>query len=457
MITHIIISNINKFVIKLWHASRFIILVLLAGLTFQSYAQTADLGKLLHQVEANAPALKAANANAKIYESNRKEGLGRLLGSIDAFGQLQYFNDNRLTRPISPPINFSTMTYDDKQVGYGLSLTLPLDINGQLITQLNSLAHQEHAAAYDAEQVRLAVFNQAASLFHGIESISGKLNALNKQADAIRKQLKVTIVAIKVGRRASVDSLRMQSELSNVEGQIAEANGTNSRLRAYLAALLNKPSFSDSVAPPFNQPDAIQNSPFLIGTGEISNRPDIKSIEEKVLASNSGVTSAWSSFLPKAFIQWSWMENQGFNGEGKNSPFWQIALTVELPIWTGGTRIARIQEADAKQEAAVYQSSVLKATANAELVSAIGDWNSSKAQFLSAESSLKSAEEVERIQTEQFNQGRLPLTDYLDAEAKLAFARASYVAAFAHWWQADDSLRLAQGLPPSAYTNYDDK
>ncbi len=442
-------KRLKKHLGQIKYCGSFIIILMLTLFLTNSQAQTANLGKLLHQVEANAPALKAANANAKIYSANRLEGLGRLFGSVDAVGQLQYFNDNRLTQPISPPINFATLPYDSRQIGYGLSLTLPLDINGQMITQLNSLTHQEYAAAYDAANVRLAVLHQAAALFHGIESISGKLSALNKQAHAIRKQLKVAIVAVEVGRRPTVDTLRMQSELSNIEGQIADANGTNLRLRAYLAALLNLQSFPDSVAPPASQPDDIQNSPF-----EIKNRPDIKSIEEKVLAANSGVSTAWEAFLPKAFIQGSWMENQGCNGKGKDAPFWQIALTVDFPLWTGLTRVARVQEADARQLAITEQKNILKNSANAEIVSSIGDWHSSKVQFLSAESSLKAASEVERIQTEQFNQGRLSVTDYLDAEAKLAFARASYYAALAHWWQADDSLRLAQGLPPSAYTNY---
>ena len=449
-----IIKSLDEPLRQIKYTGSIVMLLMFTLFLANGWAQTANLGKLLHQVEANAPALKAANANAKIYAANRLEGLGRLFGSVDAFGQLQYFNDNRLTRPISPPINFATMPYDSRQIGYGLSLALPLDINGQMITQLNSLVHQEHAAAYDAEHIRLAVLNQAAALFHGIESISGKLSALNKQADAIMKQLKVTIVAIKVGRRAPVDSLRMQSELSNVEGQIADANGTNLRLRAYLAALLNQQSFSDSVAPPANQPDDFQNSTFPIGTGEINNRPDIKSIEEKVLAANSGVSAAWESFLPKAFIQGNWMVNEGYNGKGKDAPFWQIGLTVDFPIWTGLTRVARIQEADARQLAVTEQRNVLKNSANAEIVSSVGDWNSSKAQFLAAQSSLNSAVEVERIQREQFNQGRLSVTDYLDAEAKLAFARSYYFAALAHWWQADDSMRLAQGFPPSAYTNY---
>ena len=173
---------INKTsIIKSLSLNRFLFLItalgLFTGVSIQSYAQTANLGKLLHQVEANAPALKAAHSNTKIYEANRREGLGKLFGTIDAFGQLQFFNDNRLTRPISPPINFATLPYDKSQIGRGLSFTLPIDVNGQIITHLNALVHQEHAARYDEDQVRLTLLNQASTLFHGIESVSGKIEA----------------------------------------------------------------------------------------------------------------------------------------------------------------------------------------------------------------------------------------------------------------------------------------
>ena len=69
---------------------------------------------------------------------------------------------------------------------------------------------------------------------------------------------------------------------------------------------------------------------------------------------------AWEAFLPKAFIQGSWMENQGFNGKGKDAPFWQIGLTINFPIWTGLTRVAHIREADARQLAVTEQRIALK-------------------------------------------------------------------------------------------------
>ena len=419
-----------------------------AGIVPRASAQEAELGEILHRVESNAPALKAAHANTEIYQANKKEGLGALFGNINAFSQLQFYNDNRLTRPISPPINFSTLPYDSKQIGYGLSLSLPLDINGQILTRLNALTHQERAANLDEKQAGLTLLNRAANFYRGIEAISGKIDALQRQSDAIKKQQTVTEVAVKVGRRPPVDQLRMQSELSKIDGQIADAHATDARLRAYLASLMGSDAFTDSVMVPSNQPDAKLNSLL-----NVANRPDIQSLQEKKKAARSGLNTAREAWLPKAFVQASWMENQGFNGKGKNDPFWGIGITVNLPLWTGGVRSARIQEAKAKEMAVSWQHETVLASANAEIKSALSDWVAREKQFTAADQSLKTAKEVMRIQTEQYRQGRLSVTDFLDAAARLAFARASYAAALAGWWQADDNLRLAQGLPPSAYSH----
>ena len=93
-------------------------------------AQTADLGQVLHEVEAHAPALKAAYANTDVFKSKRKVVRSQFLGEIDIFGHDLHFNDNRLTRPIAPPINFPALTFDDNQIGYGVNARLPWTSTG---------------------------------------------------------------------------------------------------------------------------------------------------------------------------------------------------------------------------------------------------------------------------------------------------------------------------------------
>ena len=97
MRTHNIFQQFNKPIKLRWYKSGFMVLCLLAGFTFQSRAQTANLGKLLHQVEANAPALKAANANTKISDTNGTNA--RLRAYLSAILNQQTFSDS-----VAPPV-----------------------------------------------------------------------------------------------------------------------------------------------------------------------------------------------------------------------------------------------------------------------------------------------------------------------------------------------------------------
>jgi len=409
-------------------------------------AGTADLGQILHQVESYAPALKAARANTDVFKAERSVARSRFLGEIDLFAHDLHFNDNRLTRPISPPINFSEFTFDDNQFGYGVNVQLPLDINGQLRNGFHVFTHRAKAAREKAENVRLQLLNNAARLYRGLEEISGRREALLKQKEALQGHIKIAQTAIEVGRIAPVEKLRLVAELKVVEGRLAGLNGREAGLRARLASLLEKQEFTDAVLPPAREPER-----FLPPQDSIGHRPDVKAAREIEEAAHSGVKAARGAYFPHFFANATWLQNQGYNGSGKNNPTWQITFQARLPLWTGGRRQAQLGQAKAQRRAAQYLNQAVLESARAELVSAKGAWLAAEAQYRAAQSAVAAAEEVTRIQTDRFNQGRLSATDLVDAEAALANARSELTASLARWWQADDSLRLAVGLPPAAY------
>ena len=411
-----------------------------------AHAQTADLGQVLHEVEAHAPALKAAYANTDVFKSKRKVVRSQFLGEIDIFGHDLHFNDNRLTRPIAPPINFPALTFDDNQIGYGVNARLPLDINGRIRNSFHALTHQTNAAAENAANLRLVLLNNAAKLFHGLEQISGQRAALQKQAEALQGHIKIASTAIEVGRTAPVERLRLVAELKRVEGKLAGLDGIEAGLRARLAALLERQLFTEIVVAPSREPVS-----FSTQKDSIKNRPDVLAAKEIEAATNSGVKAAWASFLPDFSANFTWLQNQGYNGSGTDDATWQITFQARFPLWTGGRRTAQIGQAKAQRRAAQHQKEAITENAVAELVAARGAWMAAQAQYHAAKSGITAAAEVTRIQTDRFEQGRLSATDLVDAEAALAGARSELAASLARWWQADDSLRLAMCLPPAAY------
>lgn len=412
------------------------------------YAKTASLAGILNAVENKAPALKAAYATADVAVAERHQAVGSFFGEIDAFVHDLHFNDNRLTRPISPPINFSAMTFDKDQIGYGLSARLPIDINGRLRNSLHAASHRADAARSEAENARLSIIYGATALYRRLERIQGQRQALLKQEEALQKHVHVAEEAVRIGRIAVVEKLRLVAELKAVEGHLAGLDGLEVEVRARLASLLDISSFTDTIPAPDKQPDALSAIP-----GSIDNRPDIQAVRERESAAKSGVKVAWGSYVPDVFATAAWQQNQGYNGSGRDDATWEVGIQVRLPLWDGTRRIAKLHQAQAQSRAAEYHAEAQRKDANAEVVAARGAFDSARAQYGAAESALEAAEEMARIQTDRFNNGRLSATDLVDAEAVLAGVRSELTSSLVRWWQADDSLRLSLGLPPAAYNN----
>jgi len=394
----------------------------------------------------NAPALKAAYATADAAAAKRHQAIGSFLGEVDVYAHDLHFNDNRLTRPISPPIVFSALTYDDNQIGYGLSAKLPIDLSGRLRNHFHALSHQTKAARADASH--LSIMYGATSLYRDLEGIVGQREALLKQKEALQKHVQVAEEAVRIGRIAVVEKLRLVAEIKAVEGRLIGLDGIESGIRARLAALLDVSSFTDSIQVSSNQPDSTP-----IPLTAINDRPDLQAAVERSRSGKSAVKAAWGSFLPDLFVTADWQQNQGYDGSGRDDATWEVAIQARLPLWKGTKRIAALHEAQARSRAAEYYAEAQRESARAEVVAARGAFNAARAQYSAAESAMEAAEEVARIQTDRFDNGRLSAADLVDAEATLAGARSELSTSLVRWWRADDALRRSVGLPPAAYGN----
>ena len=426
----------------------FLLSVVMVGILLftTANAKVVTLGEVLHQVELQASPLKAANAQIDIFKAKRNIVKSKFLGEINLFAHDVHFNDNRLTRPISPPIDFSNMTFDDNQYGYGVGVQLPLDLNGQIRNSFHALTHQTKAVTAEVANIRLSLLYTAAELYRSLEQLYGQRKALQEQQEALKGHIKIAITAVEVGRIAKVEELRLIAELKTVEGKLAGLDGAESGIRARLASLLDVASFTDSISLTTNLPQ------FMFLTSDsISLRPDIIAVKEQEKAAHSGVKAAWGAYLPQIVAVADWQQNQGYNGMGTDDALWQVTIQAKLPLWNGGRRRAAISQAKAQRKAAKYQLQTQRDNALAEIISARGAWNAAKAQYEAAVSAIQASEEVTRIQTDRFDQGRLSATDLVDAEASLAFARSELTSSLARWWKADDSLRKAIGQPPFEY------
>jgi len=408
-------------------------------------AEQVSFGDILHRIEQASPQLAASRAQADAAAAGIAVARSKYWGHAELFGRDTHYNNARLVNPISPPINFATFATDSNQYGYGAMLTLPVDIDGRITAAVRAQQHRSKAAVFQVANTRLGLFAQSASIYRALQKLSGVRQALSSQHQALIKHHSITEAAIRVGRIARVELLRIDAEIKSVEGQIAALNGDEARLRANLAALLNRSAFSAAVTKLKHKPAGMPQT----GAEPLSARPDVQGAHSLTLAQEENLNSARREWLPSLSVQAVTSRNQGYTAAGDNT--WSITGQLTWQFWDGGRRFSHADQVRANREAARQQQLSIQNRARAELDTAKSAWQASALQYEAAQAGLLAAREAEKIQSDRYRSGRLSAVDLLDAEAALAQARSSLSAAMADWWLADDQLHLATGHEPAAY------
>ena len=407
-------------------------------------AQSQGLGDILQQVEKNTPALKAAHARTAMQQEAASQARSSYWGEVDAKAINSNYDSERMINPITWPVNMREELFDDNQIGYGISGQIPLDINGRITAQVRAADSKLESALAGEDNVRLLVLHSAADLYHSLEGVRALETALEKQIEALQTHIQVAAVSIDAGRTAPVEKLRLVADLEAVKGKLATLRGQEQGIRARLAALMGTESFTDPMRP-------VQAPPAeaVVVKEDISGRPDIRALESSGNAAAAEVDAAFARRLPDLNVNGSWLQNQGFDGDGDDT--WALFVQIKVPLWDGGGRRAAVRQAEAGKAAIRHDLDVTRNRARAEFVAAKADLAAAETSYRATEASVAAAKETARIQTDRFAEGRISAADLVDAEAALAGARSDSALALTRWWQAGDHLRRAVGTEPIAY------
>ena len=428
--------------------------VSLTGLTYMVMlcatggAYASGLGEVLHQVEECAPQLHVASARADAAKAGIRVARSQYWGHGELLGQSTHYNNDRLVSPITYPPVLSRSLFDKNTYSYGAAFTLPVDIDGRISAKVHAQEQLSQAASEGTKQTRLSLFARTVSLYRGLQRLRGVKRALNEQLKSLQGHRKITATAVRVGRVAAVELLRIEAEIKSVEGQLAGLTGDEVRLRSALGVLLNVQRFSDPVDQLVNVP-ATETATGDTNDDALKNRPDLKAAKSITRAEKENVKGAKREWLPSLSLRAETMRNQGYTASGRN--IWSVTGQVTWQFWDGGRRFADMDRAQANREVARQQYQSTLNQARSELTSAQAGWIAASFQYQAATAGLKSARETERIQSDRFASGRISAVDLIDGEAALARARADHTSALANWWLADDQLHLARGEAPTAY------
>jgi len=306
-------------------------------------------------------------------------------------------------------------------------------------------AAKEGARAAEASTgaVRAQLRTGLAQAAYGAVAIEEVVTASEHAVALASEHAKSAQRRVKAGTSPPLDSLRAQADLVRRESDLARARADLGRAHLALGVLLGRAEQVRVTVPPI--PDSI-----LPATGNaalvdeaLARRPEMAAQRAQVDAARAQNRSAWARFAPQLFATGSVFASDTPYITGKKDG-WRVMLELTWPLYDGGLRYGKKQQADAAIAEANAGSNAQRITVIQQIEDASRDISVARERLRLGEAQQKLAADAAASAQRSFDAGVASSLDTLDANDRLYQADVGLADARARLAQA--ALALDQAL-----------
>ena len=264
-----------------------------------------------------------------------------------------------------------------------------------------------------------------------------------KTAQAILDRSKARVES---GVAVESDLLNAQVRLASRKQELIRAQNNLSLARAELARAMGiSPDTEIEPAETLGERSLPQKSLNELEKQALEARPDWKRIQSEEAAQQQSVSIAKSSFGPRVntFADWE-ADNPTFvSGGGGNN--WVAGIEVQLDLFQGGARRAKLQREQATQQKVTALKDAARDAIRLEVQRAYYDFDAARQQVEVAKAAIAQAQESLRITQNRYESGVSTITDLLSAEEAASRSQADYWQTVCRHQTSYANLELATG------------
>lgn len=353
-------------------------------------------------------------------------GLGQL------FGDLPFGQENTYVAQLSG----SQLLYSGGRVGAALEIA-------RSYREAARLGLAEETAEIEL-QVRTAYYR---ALF--AQQIEGIAAAALEQAEAFLRQEQLRLAA---GRASELDVLRAEVARDNLRPQQVEARNAAELSTLNLKRLVDLPlsqplRLTTPLAPP--PPEELART-GLAPEVSVARRAALAAAERQVAIREQQVRIARGSFLPSVSFSMNYgrqlFPSSTFALDESWRTDWTAGLSVQVPIFNGGQRVAELQAARVERERARLQLSQLREAVQLQAEQARGERERAASAIAARERTVQAAQRVHDLTVLRYQQGLATQLEVSQARLELLQARSNLAQAIADYYVADAGLVRATGV-----------
>ncbi|MEN6310020.1 MAG: TolC family protein [Acidobacteriota bacterium] len=387
---------------------------------------------------ATSPGLHASRMRVDASAARSREVSAGRLPSVKFAGgytRLSEVPPFQVSLPISPDPIVVSQNYSNIYT-LKLGVQQPLFTGFRLEAGTESARLLEKSAGLDLDKDRSEVVFAVKIAYWGLSRAVDVERVVEENIGQVREHLKDVRAFFDQGLLTKNDVLRAELQLSNVEIMGIDARNAVAVARTSLNSLIGlaldievEPTTSaaaSAAALPVDDAPAEAAARALIDTA-LANRPEIRSAEFRIRASEAGVKAAKAGWYPQIFLSGNYYylrpNSRFMPAVDKFKDTWDIGVSLSLDVWNWGQTKSQTEQARAQLAQARDARKLLEDQAVLEVTQTRLALTQAREKLKVASEAVGQAEENLRMIRERFKQGVALNTDVLDADVFLLQAK----------------------------------
>jgi outer membrane protein TolC len=416
-----------------------------------AHAQRYDLAAVVAMALQRNPDMAIATQRIGQAEAQLGQALSAFYPQLTA--RLQYARTDNPAQAFAMILAQRRFTFDQnfnhpgptQDVRPEIAAVFPLFRGGQDFFRARAALHGLRAAERAKEAVRNGLIDTAAAAYLALLTAPQHVTVAEASTTAVQR-------ALELARSRSEAGTGLRSDVLSLQARLAEAH--EAKLRAENAVELARASLRTILAIPPEEPLEVapseEQEPLAMTFEQAlerarGRRAELKAAEEAVAASEAELRAERAAYLPRVDLMGAYGQNATNLKLSASRDNWFFGATAEWDLFNGMRTVERVRAAERKLEEARQQLEKTRHAVDFEVQRAFLEWQEARARETVTESAQTAAEEAFRLVTEQYQQGVVVVTRYLEAEAARAGARARAVTARYDARRAEFALRRAVG------------
>lgn len=405
---------------------------------------SAELNALLERaLQANADVLQAS-ARLSRAQAELQEVSGASLPSLSLGGQADRARTSALSRS-----NNSGVSSTANQYGLSLSSSFEIDLFGRLASATDAARAQLAASEHARQTVRLSVATAVVQTWLNLRALDEQVAQAQRTVQAREGSARIIAQRLAAGSSNQLEASQAEVQRADAAVQLRELQKQRAQAQNLLGVLTAR---ADLSLPPSDLP-ALASAYGGLAPGAdlpsalLQRRPDVRQAEALLAAAQADVSAARAALFPTISLSGNLGGQSVSLSRLLEAParIWSLGFGLSLPLFDGGRRAARIDQAGARQREAVaaYQGAVSQAFQEAaDALEALQTARESQPDALSRQAAAARALLLAQARQRAGYSGML---EVLDAQRTEAAARQEAVRARLAVFTATAQLHKALG------------